>query len=124
MTGNDLFDWLGELWYDLLHFSQADVFSLAWRLVLVFFVSYVLLRILGDLLRGFWRRITPFRWFITGIPRKIKRRRQQKQRCLESKTQERIAQIEQEQQAEKIEADKQKAAKEREAILRALSLDD
>lgn len=121
MTGNELLYWLSDLWYDLSHLGQADLLSLAWRLAVVLLVVRL---VYGMLQRPLTRFVSVFRWWLRYPARQIRRRQQKNQQQRDRELWELREQAEQERREAEAEAGRKRAAEEREAIQKALSLDD
>lgn len=60
MTGDEILWWLQDLWQDILHLGDADIFSLVARLVLlvvVIVLGHQILRVVGRLLGDVFRPV-------------------------------------------------------------------
>jgi cell shape-determining protein MreC len=127
MTGQDLLFWLDEFWFDLTHFAQADVWSLAFRLV-VLAVAFVLLwGFAQNLIKTASRAFSPIWYAIISPVRSLQRRsRARKQRKEHRKEQEAWERAQREQEARdrvQQEAQETKRLEELEEIKKALVID-
>lgn len=63
MTGSELFQWLHEIWRDLMHLADADVPMLLVKLFVTGFALIVVWTLGAWILRGLWQTFSPLiRW--------------------------------------------------------------
>jgi hypothetical protein len=127
MTGQDLRFWLEDLWLDLVHFGQADVLSLAFRLLVLAVVLALLWGLAQSLVKTAARVLAPIGRALTAPVRSLHRRaRARKQRTEHRKKQEAWEREQREREARdriQQEAQETKRREEREEIKKALVID-
>jgi cell shape-determining protein MreC len=127
MTGQDLRFWLEDLWFDLTHFGQADVLSLAFRLGVLAVVLALLWGLAQGLTKTAARVLAPIGRVLTAPARSLQRRsRARKQRKEYRKQQEAWEREQREKEARdrmQQEAQETKRLEELEEIKKALVID-